>query len=92
MRAAGIADHADHLQRIVREGRCEAAEHLDELVGVSKTLKEKGINPFGNGTATAWQNETIVGALLSAQIGAQFEQDVLARGEGDFTDAVSSAR
>jgi raffinose/stachyose/melibiose transport system substrate-binding protein len=58
----------------------------DELVGVSKTLKEKGINPFGNGTATAWQNETIVGALLSSQIGAQFEQDVLA-GKADFTDA-----
>jgi raffinose/stachyose/melibiose transport system substrate-binding protein len=58
----------------------------DELVSVSKTLKEKGINPFGNGTATAWQNETIVGALLSSQIGAQFEQDVLA-GKADFTDA-----
>lgn len=58
----------------------------DELVSVSKTLKEKGINPFGNGTATAWQNETIVGALLSSQIGKQFEQDVLA-GKADFTDA-----
>lgn len=57
----------------------------DELVAVSKTLKEKGITPFGNGTATSWQNETIVGALLSSQIGKQFEQDVLA-GKADFTD------
>lgn len=57
----------------------------DELVAVSKTLKDKGINPFGNGTATAWQNETIVGALLSSLIGVQFEKDVLA-GKADFTD------
>lgn len=57
----------------------------DELVTVSKTLKDKGITPFGNGTATAWQNETIVGALLSSQIGKAFEQDVLA-GKADFTD------
>lgn len=58
----------------------------DELVTVSKTLKEKGITPFGNGTATAWQNETIVGALLTSLIGRQFEQDVLA-GKADFSDA-----
>ena len=57
----------------------------DELMTVSKTLKDKGITPFGNGTATAWQNETIVGALLSSQIGKAFEQDVLA-GKADFTD------
>jgi raffinose/stachyose/melibiose transport system substrate-binding protein len=57
----------------------------DELVTVSKTLKEKGITPFGNGTATSWQNETIVGALLASQIGKAFEQDVLA-GKADFTD------
>lgn len=57
----------------------------DQLVTVSKTLKDKGITPFGNGTATSWQNETIVGALLSSLIGTQFEKDVLA-GKADFTD------
>lgn len=60
-------------------------ETWDELVAASKTFKAAGVIPFANGTATAWQNETIVGALLASLIGKDFEQDVLT-GKADFTD------
>ena len=58
----------------------------DELVALSKALKDKGIMAFANGTATAWQNETIVGALVSSIMGKGFYEDLMA-GETDFTDA-----
>jgi raffinose/stachyose/melibiose transport system substrate-binding protein len=60
-------------------------ETWDDLMALCKTLSDKGITPFSNGTATAWQNETIVGALLSSMIGKQFEQDIV-DGKADFTD------
>ena len=60
-------------------------ETWDELLDASKKLKAAGVIPFGNGTATAWQNETIVGALLSSMLGKQFEADILS-GKADFTD------
>ncbi|WP_293864017.1 extracellular solute-binding protein [uncultured Alsobacter sp.] len=60
-------------------------ETWDELVEVCKKLKAAGITPFANGTATAWQNETIVSALLSSQLGKQFEADIVS-GKADFTD------
>ena len=60
-------------------------ETWDELLDASKKLKAAGVIPFGNGTATAWQNETIVGALLSSMLGKQFEADILT-GKADFTD------
>ncbi len=61
-------------------------ESWDELVALCKTLKSKGVTPFANGTATAWQNETIVQALTSSLIGKEFEADILS-GKADFTDA-----
>ncbi|WP_342361831.1 extracellular solute-binding protein [Terrarubrum flagellatum] len=57
----------------------------DEFIELCKALKAKGVTPLGNGVATAWQNETIVSALLSSLIGKQFEADVLS-GKADFTD------
>ncbi|MEJ1160167.1 extracellular solute-binding protein [Prosthecomicrobium sp. N25] len=60
-------------------------ETWDELLEACKKLKAAGIIPFANGTATAWQNETIVGALLSSQLGKGFEADIL-NGKADFTD------
>jgi raffinose/stachyose/melibiose transport system substrate-binding protein len=57
----------------------------DELVALCKALKAKGVTPFANGTATAWQNETIVQALLSSLLGKGFEADLLS-GKADFTD------
>jgi raffinose/stachyose/melibiose transport system substrate-binding protein len=55
------------------------------LQAVCKTLKDKGITPFANGTATAWQNETLTFSLLSSLIGKAFVADVRA-GKADFTD------
>jgi len=60
-------------------------ETWDELLDACKKLKAAGIIPFANGTATAWQNETLVSALLSSQFGKQFEADIVA-GKADFTD------
>lgn len=57
-----------------------------ELEAVAQTLKDNGIFPFANGTATAWQNETIVTALGASIIGQDFYEDLMA-GEADFTDA-----
>lgn len=63
----------------------KAPQTWDELVAVCKALKAKGITPFANGTATAWQNETIVSALLSSMLGKQFEADIIS-GKADFSD------
>lgn len=58
----------------------------DELIAASKKLKDAGIMPFANGTATAWQNETIVFDLTSSIMGKGFYEDLMA-GKTDFTDA-----
>jgi raffinose/stachyose/melibiose transport system substrate-binding protein len=60
-------------------------ETWDELLEACKKLKAAGFIPFANGVATAWQNETLVSALLSSQIGKDFEADIVA-GKADFTD------
>lgn len=41
--------------------------------------------PFANGTATGWQNETIVSALTSSIMGKGFYSDLMA-GKTDFND------
>jgi len=56
-----------------------------EFIAACETLKAAGIMPFANGTATAWQNETIVGALVSSIMGKDFYQDLMAE-KTDFTD------
>jgi raffinose/stachyose/melibiose transport system substrate-binding protein len=58
----------------------------DALQAACSRLRAKGIVPFANGTATAWQNETLTFALLSSQLGAGFVADIEA-GRADFTDA-----
>lgn len=58
----------------------------DELIAASQKLKDAGIMPFANGTATAWQNETIVFDLTSSIMGKGFYDDLMA-GKADFTDA-----
>ncbi|HVW93617.1 MAG TPA: extracellular solute-binding protein [Devosia sp.] len=57
----------------------------DDLVKDCEALKAKGIFCFANGTATAWQNETIVSALGSSIMGRSFYDDLKA-GKVDFTD------
>jgi raffinose/stachyose/melibiose transport system substrate-binding protein len=63
----------------------EEPETLDELIEVSEAIKAGGFYPFANGTAAAWQNETIVFALGSSIMGRDFYDD-FAAGEADFTD------
>ena len=57
----------------------------DEFIKLAEDLKAKGVIPFANGTATAWQNETIVGALVSSIYGRGFYDDLMA-GKVDFND------
>jgi len=57
----------------------------DEFIALSQKLKDAGIIPFANGTATAWQAETIVGALVPSIMGKSFADELIA-GETDFAD------
>lgn len=63
----------------------EEPQTWDELLEVSRAIDESGKFAFANGTATAWQNETIVSALGSSIIGRDFYDDLVA-GKTDFTD------
>ncbi|MCC2612961.1 extracellular solute-binding protein [Neorhizobium petrolearium] len=57
----------------------------DELVQASEKLKAAGVMPFANGTATAWQNEVVVGGIASTIMGRAFYDDLMS-GKADFTD------
>lgn len=57
----------------------------EEFMANAKAVTDAGMFGFANGTATAWQNETIVSALGSSTIGRDFFDDVQ-KGEADFTD------
>jgi len=63
----------------------EEPQTWDELVEVGQTLQENDLFGFANGTATAWQNETIVFALGASIIGQDFYEDLQA-GEASFED------
>ena len=57
----------------------------DELMAAGQTLKDAGVIPFANGTATAWQNETVTFGLGSSLMGKAFYDGLMA-GTTDFTD------
>ena len=57
----------------------------DELIANAEAIEAAGMFAFANGTATAWQNETIVSALASSTIGSDFYAEIDA-GTTDFTD------
>lgn len=57
----------------------------DELIAASQKLKDAGVIPFANGTATAWQNETVTFGLGSTLFGRAFYDELIA-GTTDFTD------
>lgn len=57
----------------------------DELKAASQTLLDAGVIPFANGTATAWQNETVTFGLGSSLMGRDFYDELMA-GTTDFTD------
>lgn len=56
-----------------------------DLEALSQKLKDAGVIPFANGTATAWQNETVTFGLGSSLMTKDFYNDLMA-GEADFTD------
>ena len=56
-----------------------------ELISHAEAIRAAGMFPFANGTATAWQNETIVSALTASTIGRDFFDDLIAD-QTDFTD------
>ena len=56
-----------------------------DLLALSQKIKDTGVIPFANGTATAWQNETITADLVYSTMGRSFYDDLVA-GKADFTD------
>ena len=57
----------------------------DEFMALNQKLEDAGVIPIANGTATAWQNETVTFDFTSSLMGKDFVSDLLA-GETDFTD------
>ncbi|HTN63041.1 MAG TPA: extracellular solute-binding protein [Devosia sp.] len=56
-----------------------------EFLALSQKLKDAGLMAFANGTATAWQNETITADLVYSIMGRPFYDDLVA-GKANFTD------
>ncbi|NGP18999.1 extracellular solute-binding protein [Devosia aurantiaca] len=71
---------------IFADNGIEEPQTWDELMAASQKLKDAGIIPFANGTATAWQNETVTFGLGSSLMGKEFYDELMA-GTADFTDA-----
>ena len=63
----------------------KAPETWDQLLQVSRTLKEKGIIPLANGTNTAFMVETLTGVFPPSFHGKEFIDDVVA-GKATFED------
>lgn len=70
---------------IFDEHGLEEPQTWDEFMALSQKLKDAGVIPIANGTATAWQNETVTFDFTSSLMGKDFVDDLLA-GETDFTD------
>lgn len=60
-------------------------ETWEQLIAVSKTLKEKGITPIANGTATAWMDEVFAAIFTNPMLGPDFVADIIA-GKTTFAD------
>ncbi len=63
----------------------QAPDTWDDLIAAAKALKGKGVQPFANGTATAWQNEILMGAIAPSVYGPQFNGELVA-GKATFED------
>ncbi len=60
-------------------------ETWNEFLAAAQAIKDAGLIPIANGTATAWMDEVLVGALAPSFYGADFYNEVIT-GETDFTD------
>jgi len=56
-----------------------------EMLTVSKALKDKGIVPLANGTATAWMCEVFTSVFTNPLLGPGFAADILS-GKATFSD------
>jgi raffinose/stachyose/melibiose transport system substrate-binding protein len=73
-------------KKIFDEQGISEPQTWDELIAAAEKLKAAGIIPIANGTATAWQNETVLFDFTSSIMGKGFYEDLIA-GKADFTDA-----
>ncbi len=60
-------------------------ETWDQLIAVSKALKEKGITPLANGMSTAWMDEVFAAVFTNPMLGPDFVADILS-GKATFED------
>src|SRR5690606_21811120 len=56
----------------------EEPQSWADLEALSQKLKDAGVIPFANGTATAWKNETVTFGLGSSLMGKDFYNDLIA--------------
>ncbi len=70
---------------IFAEQGLEPPEDWNGFLGTLAALKDAGVIPLANGTATAWQNEILVGTVVPSFYGAGFEADIVA-GTATFED------
>ena len=56
-----------------------------ELIAVSKTLKDKGVVPIANGTATAWMCEVFTSVFTNPLLGPGFAAEIVS-GKANFED------
>ena len=57
----------------------------DDFLSTVQSIKDAGIIPLANGTATAWMNEVMTGVFAPNFYGSDFFPEVVA-GDTDFTD------
>ncbi|MBM3547469.1 MAG: extracellular solute-binding protein [Alphaproteobacteria bacterium] len=72
-------------KEIFQKNGVNPPENWDDMIAAAKALKAKGVMPFANGTATAWQNEILMGAFTPSIYGPAFNSDLVA-GKATFED------
>jgi raffinose/stachyose/melibiose transport system substrate-binding protein len=72
-------------EQIFDELGLELPTTWDEFLTAAETIQQAGYIPIANGTATAWMNEILVGALAPNFYGPDFFDEVVA-GETTFED------
>ncbi|HEV2603315.1 MAG TPA: extracellular solute-binding protein [Microvirga sp.] len=72
-------------QEVFDKHGLKAPTTWDELIQVSKTLKDKGVIPIANGMSTVWMVEVFTSVFAPAFHGKEFIEDVAA-GKATFED------
>ena len=70
---------------VFKKAGVQAPGTWDQLIAVSKALKEKGITPIANGMATAWMDEVFTSVFTNPFLGQAFLDDIMA-GKANFSD------